>query len=422
MTAMKLDPDRLRAELDRVTASAGFRESPSLSSLLQFVVSRELEGRGGEVKESTIAIEVFGRGADFDGRLDNSVRVNASRLRSKLAAYYADEGRGDEVVIEIPRGSYVPQFTLRSTEPIAEAGAVPSVAAPVRERGRLYGWKWAAGVAALVAVAAFLSYWAGVRSAAPELHPAVRAFFSRLWTRPVVLVYRVPVFLRVEYGYPAFLLYGGHTTGMTYESMPVPSDLPPEVRQQLGDRLVRFENTWTDVGSLHGVYEIANIFGRAGAQIALEDTLSVTADQCRNQNLIVVSPPWFNALVNQLPNLRYFEFDPKGSLITGRTGKGGAPEQFRSTRDATSHALRATFGFVSLGAGIWPGTRVLRISGTDPIGVHGAAGYIASAAGLEELARGLGGRIPEAFEAVLAVNCMKGQVSSVTLARAVAVK
>jgi hypothetical protein len=69
--------------------------------------------------------------------------------------------------------------------------------------------------------------------------------------------------------------------------------------------------------------------------------------------------------------------------------------------------------------GIWPGTRLLRISGLNPLGVAGAASYMTSAPGLEEFARALGNpaRLPDKFEAVLQVDCLKGQVSTVRFAR-----
>lgn len=406
-------PDRVRQQLEKITASARFREAPGLVRLLQFVVLRELEGRGAEIKESTIAIEVFGRAESFDGRLDNLVRVNASRLRTKLSAYYAEEGRDDSVVVEIPRGSYVPRF-ISAAEAVSEAGSGPAVR-PLPGRS-FSGLAVVLSLVLLAIAASVLSYQAGARAAAPSVSPAVRAFYSRLWSRPVVLVYRVPVFLRMEPKYPAILLYEGHVTGMTYETLPLPSDVDPEARKQLGERPVQFENTWTDVGAAHGIFGIAGIFGRAGADLSIEDTLGGTAAQFRDKNLIVVSTPWYNSLFGQLPPLRFFRFDRGLPMILGRKSAAGAQEEYRSVRDPATSAMRSTYGFVSLGTGIWPGTRVLRISGLDPIGVQGAARFVTSEAGLEELARRLGGAVPDEFEAVLAVNCLKGQVSSVTVA------
>jgi len=96
-----------------------FRKSPSLNHLLEYLVRKAVEGKNDEVKESIIAIDVFGRSCEFDGRLDNIVRVQAHRLRKILDAYYAAEGSHDRFVISIPKGSYIAAIHPRE-EPTAQ--------------------------------------------------------------------------------------------------------------------------------------------------------------------------------------------------------------------------------------------------------------------------------------------------------------
>src|SRR5262245_62715562 len=88
----------LRRQLERVLASPGFARSERLSRLLRFVVERHLEGRDTELKESLIAIEVFGRQPDYDPKLDSIVRSEAARLRSRLIEYYVGAGKSYPVV------------------------------------------------------------------------------------------------------------------------------------------------------------------------------------------------------------------------------------------------------------------------------------------------------------------------------------
>src|SRR5579871_2415248 len=99
-----------RGELERVLASAGFVRNERLCRSLRFVVERHLEGRSQEIKESTIAVEVFGRIPDYDPKRDPIVRTEASRLRARLSQYYMEEGKSDPLIIELPRGGYVPVF------------------------------------------------------------------------------------------------------------------------------------------------------------------------------------------------------------------------------------------------------------------------------------------------------------------------
>ena len=106
----------IRGALGRLVASSTFRASPQLATLLCFVVERVLAGKGGRLKGYTIAVEAFGRAPDFDPQIDPIVRVEAGRLRRRLERYYADEGAGETVWIELPRGGYVPVFHWREVD------------------------------------------------------------------------------------------------------------------------------------------------------------------------------------------------------------------------------------------------------------------------------------------------------------------
>jgi TolB-like protein len=101
--------------LERVLASPGFARNERLSRFLRYIAQEELNGRGSELKESLIAVEVFGRKPGFDPKQDSTVRSEASRLRARLAEYYDDDGKSDTLVIELPKGGYIPRF--RSSEP-----------------------------------------------------------------------------------------------------------------------------------------------------------------------------------------------------------------------------------------------------------------------------------------------------------------
>src|SRR5262245_40097339 len=100
----------IQTELERVLSSTGFSRNERLSRFLRFVVERQLEGKAAELKESLIAVTVFGRKPDYDPKLDAIVRTEAVRLRARLSKYYSDEGGRDPVIIDLPKGGYVPAF------------------------------------------------------------------------------------------------------------------------------------------------------------------------------------------------------------------------------------------------------------------------------------------------------------------------
>ena len=102
--------------------------SESLCKLLKYLGEHSLDSPGMSLKEYQIATEVFGRPADFDSRVDSTVRVQTGRLRSKLAEYYAGEGAPDRLVIEIPKGAYSLTYHIRP--PLEAPAPLAALAAP----------------------------------------------------------------------------------------------------------------------------------------------------------------------------------------------------------------------------------------------------------------------------------------------------
>jgi hypothetical protein len=121
-SSARLLPDAIRQELDRVLASHEFRSSKRCQDFLRYVVEATLQGRADHLKERTIGADVFGRSASYDPSDDATVRVKAGEVRKRLSMYYAGEGAADEVRIELPGGTYVPEFRAADRRPpVAEA-------------------------------------------------------------------------------------------------------------------------------------------------------------------------------------------------------------------------------------------------------------------------------------------------------------
>src|ERR1700745_1100334 len=108
--------EQLLGQIDRLITSHVLHGSESLCKLLRYLAEHAVEHPGAPLKEYQIATEVFGRPADFDPQLDSTIRVQAGRLRMKLAEYYSAEGAGDPITVELPKGTYVLSFHRRSAE------------------------------------------------------------------------------------------------------------------------------------------------------------------------------------------------------------------------------------------------------------------------------------------------------------------
>ena len=111
-----------RAELEAVLKSELFVRSPTLAHLLSYLCEKMFAGESGQIKEYSVALDVFGRADSFDQDTDSIVRVQANRLRKRLAEYYAGEGASHRVHITVPVGQYVPVFEVK---------AIPEAAVPV---------------------------------------------------------------------------------------------------------------------------------------------------------------------------------------------------------------------------------------------------------------------------------------------------
>src|SRR5438093_11490783 len=94
----------IRQYLDRILASATFQQVDRLKRFISFIVSEAIAGRGDQLKEYVIGVQVFGKESSFDPRTDPIVRVQARRLRARLARYYREEGQNVDLIIDLPKG------------------------------------------------------------------------------------------------------------------------------------------------------------------------------------------------------------------------------------------------------------------------------------------------------------------------------
>lgn len=109
----EVDTGEVVLQLDRILRDKRFAGAERTARFLRYVVERTLEGAASQIKEMVIATDLYGRSSDYDPKIDSMVRVEATRLRTKLQSYYAEQGYRDPVSIIIPKGSYVPRFEWR---------------------------------------------------------------------------------------------------------------------------------------------------------------------------------------------------------------------------------------------------------------------------------------------------------------------
>jgi Tol biopolymer transport system component len=148
-TSRSVDP-----YLERVLSSAEFSRAKRMARFLRFVVEETLAGHIDELKERQIGIEVFDRPVEWDPKVDNIVRSEARRLRTKLDVYYDTVGKHDRVRICIPKGGYAVEF-LEISQPEEEA-AIAFRGDPTKPRRP---WRWIAAVTSIALFIPLLAYF-----------------------------------------------------------------------------------------------------------------------------------------------------------------------------------------------------------------------------------------------------------------------
>jgi hypothetical protein len=173
-----VERDLVIGELNAILSSHHFRGSKRYPALLKYVVSKTLEGHSDELKERTLGVEVFERRPDYDTNADPVVRFSASEIRKRIAQYYHETGENSPLQIDLPLGSYVPEFKPRvervEAKPSVDAGGPQEeveAIAPAQQRRRV---EWWTGGVLVLAAAAFGGY---------VLHkPAAPAIKDKLWS------------------------------------------------------------------------------------------------------------------------------------------------------------------------------------------------------------------------------------------------
>jgi hypothetical protein len=171
--------------LEELLEHPAFAGSRRRQAFLRYVVEETLAGRGAAIKETTIAVDVFGRSSDFDAQSASIVRVTGGEVRKRLAQAYAS-GLKSGVRIELPVGSYQPEFEF--LPPAGEAAPFPA-------RSRRWWWL-AAAAGALALLVVPLARWDGLAGGPPPLDLLWAPFLDK--NQPVLISLQAPAVLTVS--------------------------------------------------------------------------------------------------------------------------------------------------------------------------------------------------------------------------------
>jgi hypothetical protein len=387
--------------IERLTKSRVLNGSESLCKLLRYLADHSIQNPGVPVKEYQIATEVLGRSADFDPHSDSAIRVQAGRLRVKLAEYYSTEGEGDPILVELPRGSYTLSFRPRAVKSQGHANAGDLIRAG-RNQGSV--WTWAGSVLALsvllaAGVAALVARWGeSSRKSTPSLPPTDSPKLRLFW-KGFMSSESDPW---VVFSNAAFV--GRPETGMRYRGA---SEAP-------GTFVL---DHYTGVGEVLAVHELDRVFHHFNREIRVKRGSLLSLDDAKNNNLIFVGSPAENLSLRDIPVSQQFVFQRlatgphRGELaVMNLHSRQGEPPYFLGS--PPNVPMSEDYAVVALKHGMNPAEWVLILAGTTTIGTQAAAEYVCHEDSLEGLLSRLEIRAPaeelKPFEVVLRVKVVRG--------------
>jgi hypothetical protein len=394
--------EALLAEVGRIVNSEVLRGSESLCHLLEYLASHSVGERSGSVKEHQIATEVFGRTADFDPRMDSTVRVQTSRLRAKLGEYYAGLGAQDSVIIDIPRGAYsvvvrpraVPDETVPrpETRP-AEVRAAEVAPVSRRDPFRIVIWLLAMLCCGLIGSLVYVARQRPVPVA--EVRPEIPASLKAFWHVFMAAPERTwVVFSNAEF-------VGRPETGLRY-------------RDPVKDKGDAIFDHYTGIGEVMAIHELDQLFTQFRHGVVVKRGRLLAMDDVKNNDLIFVGSPSENLTLRDLPAMQQFQFrrldsgSRKGDLAI--VNLHPAQEEQAGYIDSVGLPVREDYAVIGLLPGPTKQHWVMTLAGVTTMGTQAAVEYVCSATGVEQLmkrARNARGEVLP-FEAVIRVGVSRG--------------
>jgi len=366
-------------QIEKLVSSQTLHGSESLCKLLRYLAKHVLDHPGVPLKEYQIATEVFGRQPDFDPQLDSMVRVQAGRLRTKLAEYYASEGAADSIGVEMPKGTYVLSFHHGAPGSLRNHGGAAGEArydgASLQQTPR----KWMISVvvlsvllaAAVVGLAALLVTRknAGTDPSA-ETQPAPAAF--HIFWKGFLTGPEEPW---VIFSNAAFT--GRPDRGMRYY------DPARDSKTQILDH-------YTGVGEVLAVHELDTVFGLLRQRIRVKRGSLFSLDDAKNNDLIFIGSPSENLALLDIPGTQEFIFKqvPAGPRagnmeIVNIHAQSGEPKEVLAS--PADQPLVEDYAVVALVKGLNPSRSALILAGTTTMGTQAAVEYVCRENSLEQL-------------------------------------
>jgi hypothetical protein len=421
----------IRQAMDRLLSNKRFANAPMKRRFLQLICKAYLDGRAEELNEYMIGCEVFGRDNSYNPALDPIVRVGAHELRKKLESYYKSEGKNDDIMLEVPIGSYIPVFTRRiRPQEIADSpkNDLPEPI-PFPDSSRLRPALYRIGAVFLILIVLVLVYfnWELRKQVKKEAKPEkVADVYSGIWgglfkeASPTLLVLsNSPVY---RFGDTGDQLSGPHTDLTTAESKVMGERLMRErlvIRNWSPPRLTLSYDEHTSIGETIGLFRIASLFNKMGKNVVLKQSRTVSAEDLKNHDSILLGSGWVNEWLESVPVRKCFT-SGAGAAIINHNLPPGQTQKYNAKYDEETGRLIEDYAVITIKPGISERKTVIVLAGMHSAGTQAAAEYITDEQYLADLNRRLlelSDTIPRYFQVLLRVSVDNGTPTNISVVK-----
>lgn len=392
-------------QIDLLVSSSALHGSESLCKLLRYLAKHAMDQPGVPLKEYQIATEVYGRRPDFDPQLDSTIRVQAGRLRGKLAEYYGAEGANDAIFVDLPKGTYVLQFHRRTLGDVTPSSTGSNGRPKLDARGTgasRTGRVAITTLCVLLAISLAGTAWllTSSKSVTTELRTEIEPVpgeFRQFW-KPFLAGPEEPWLI---FSNAAFV--GRPETGMRYYNPAQDSN------RQIWDH-------YTGVGEVLAVHELDQVFASLHRQMRVKRGSLFSLDDVKNNDLIFLGSPSENLTLMEIPSTREFVFQRVGdgprkgdlAIVNVHPQEG---EQRVLLASPSASPMTEDYAVIGLMPGLDPARSVMILAGTTTFGTQAAVEYICRQGSLKQLLS----RLPvsktgdlKPFEALLRVKVAHG--------------
>ena len=386
--------------IQRIVSSQYFQGSARLREFLLYVGECAIRDSPEETTEQQIGIHIFQRSPGYNSSQDSIVRSHARLLRKKLDEYFLGEGAGEELILEIPKGHYLPVFrpakldssdlppleTIPLHEGIFQAAATPIVSDQTRGRS---GKIQLAAAACLLLLFSVPVIWR-MRPRSRTVDSAMGALWHPFLSGdPPLVIYSNALFVRDS------------DNGLKL-ARPEEVASPHQVLREDDDAQL------TGTGEVVAVRQLTRLFDAHHDLFVLKRSQLVTWDDARSSNLIFIGSRSQNSALNMLPSMSDFSLlaDPDSSGFINLRPKPGEPKVY----SRPNHFFTKDYAVIALLPGLLRGKWILMFSGLSTLGTEAAAEYACrpdDVATLLRTASPENGK-PRPFEALLETTIVGG--------------